>query len=133
MSDGARAIVMAHGDLAHGLVSAVACIAGEPAAARLLPMSNRTLGGAELAEALRQAVASFGAGVVFTDLPAGSCTVAARRVAHALPGLAVVAGANLPLLLAFALAPRGVAPGLREAVEKARAALLVAEEGTHGD
>lgn len=133
MSDGARAIVMAHGDLAQGLVSAVACIAGEPAAARLLPMSNRTLGGAELTEALRQAVASFGADVVFTDLPAGSCTIAARRVAHALPGLTVVAGANLPLLLAFALAPRGVAPVLRDVVDKARAALVVAAEGTHAN
>lgn len=133
MSEGARAIVVAHGDLAHGLVSAVACIAGEPAAAHLLPMSNRTLGGAELAEALRQAVASFGAGVVFTDLPAGSCTVAARRVAHALPGLAVVTGVNLPLLLAFALAPRGGALALPVVVDKARAALLLAEEGSHVD
>lgn len=132
MSDGTRAIVVAHGDLATGLVSAVACIAGEPAAARLLPMSNRTLGGAELAEALEQAVATFGAEVVFTDLPAGSCTVAARRVARTRPGLAVVAGANLPLLLAFALAPCDGAPALREVVDKARAALLVAEEGARG-
>lgn len=133
MSEGPRAIVAAHGNLAAGLVSAVACIAGDAAAARLLPLSNARLGGAELAEALRQAVSSSGAQVVFTDLPAGSCTVAARRVAREVPGLAVVCGANLPLLLAFAVAPLRSAATLGEAVDKARAAMLVAGEGARAD
>ncbi len=129
MSDGPRAIVAAHGSLAAGLVDAVASIAGEAAAAHLVAMSNRTLGGAELAEAMRAAVAAAGATVVFTDLPAGSCTVAARRVARDVPGLAVVCGANLPLLLAFAVGSHGTPLTLGAAVEKARAAVLVAEEG----
>src|SRR5450759_798234 len=133
MSERPRAIVAAHGDLAAGLVSAVASIAGEAAAARLVPFSNRTLGGAELAEALRVAVSSSGATVVFTDLPAGSCTVAARRIAREVPGLAVVCGANLPLLLSFAVSMQESPFSLLVAVDKARAAVLVAEEGAYGN
>ncbi|MEK7240626.1 MAG: hypothetical protein AAB224_08560 [Gemmatimonadota bacterium] len=133
MSDGPRAVVAAHGSLAAGLVNAVACIAGDAAAARLLPLSNRTLGGAELAEALRQAVLSAGAQVVFTDLPAGSCTIAARRVARDVPGLAVVCGVNLPLLLSFAVASHKGTATLSEAVNKARASMLVAAEVPNAD
>lgn len=133
MSDGPRAIVAAHGNLAAGLVSAVASIAGDAAAARLVPFSNRTLGGAELAEALRVAVSSSGATVIFTDLPAGSCTVAARRIAREVPGLAVVCGASLPLLLSFAVSSHDSPFSLHLAVDKARAAVLVAEEGAYGN
>jgi mannose/fructose-specific phosphotransferase system component IIA len=133
MSDGPRAVVAAHGSLAAGLVNAVACIVGDAAAARLVPLSNRTLGGAELAEALRQAVLTSGAQVVFTDLPAGSCTIAARRVARDVPGLAVVCGVNLPLLLSFAVAAHKGTVTLPEAVEKARASMLVAAEVPSGD
>lgn len=133
MSDGPRAIVAAHGNLAAGLVNAVACIAGDAAAARLVAMSNRTLGGAELAAALRVAVSTSGATVVFTDLPAGSCTIAARRIAREVPGLAVVCGANLSLLLSFATSSHDRPFSLGAAVDKARAAVLVAGEGAHGD
>jgi mannose/fructose-specific phosphotransferase system component IIA len=125
--------VAAHGQVAAGRVSAVACIAGAAAAARLVPLSNATLGGAELAEALRKAVESSGARVVFTDLPAGSCTIAARRVARDIPGLTVVCGANLPLLLTFAVASPGATVALREAVDKARTAMLVVGEGRRVD
>ncbi len=133
MSEGPRAVVAAHGDLAEGLVSAVFRVAGAAAASRLMPFSNATLGGAELVDALRHAVASTGAQVVFTDLPAGSCTIAARRIARESPGLAVVCGANLPMLLAFAMAPAGGPDTWRLAVEKGRAAMCVAEEGVRGD
>lgn len=132
MSDGPRAIVAAHGNLAEGLVSAVARVAGGAAAARLLPFSNATLGGAELADAMRQAVASSGASVVFTDLPAGSCTIAARRIAREVPGLAVACGANLPMLLAWVLAPEATPERLAMAVQKGQAGLCVAEDGRHG-
>ncbi|MHB8839579.1 MAG: PTS sugar transporter subunit IIA domain-containing protein [Gemmatimonadaceae bacterium] len=133
MSDGPRAIVAAHGDLAEGLVSAVSRVAGAAAAARLMPFSNATLGGAELVDALRQAIASSSAQVVFTDLPAGSCTIAARRIARESPGLAVVCGANLPMLLAFVMA-QATGPAMwRLAVEKGQAAMCVAEEGGRAD
>lgn len=133
MSEGPRAIVAAHGDLAEGLVSAVARVAGAAAASRLMPFSNATLGGAELVDALRQAVASTGAQVVFTDLPAGSCTIAARRIAREAPGLAVVCGANLPMLLSFVMASTGGLETWRAAVQKGQAAMCIAEEGVRAD
>jgi PTS system N-acetylgalactosamine-specific IIA component len=129
----ARAVVAAHADLAAGLVGAVARIAGDAAAARLVPLTNHSLGGAELVDAMREAVRSTGAAVVFTDLPAGSCTVAARRVAREVPGLAVVCGTNLPMLLAFALGSGSVHAQVQLAMEKGRAGVLVAEEGARGD
>lgn len=133
MSDGPRAIVAAHGDLAEGLVSAVSRVAGAAAASRLMPFSNATLGGTELVDALRQAVVSTGAQVVFTDLPAGSCTIAARRIAREAPGLAVVCGANLPMLLSFVMASAGGPETWRTAVQKGQAAICVAEEGMRAD
>ena len=133
MSEPPRAIVAAHGDLAEGLVSAVSRVAGAAAAARLTPFSNATLGGAELVDALKQAVATTGARVVFTDLPAGSCTVAARRIAREVPGLAVVCGANLPMLLAYVMAPEVGPDTYHVAVTKGQAAMCVAEEGARAD
>lgn len=133
MSDGPHAIVAAHGDLAEGLVSAVARVAGATAASRLMPFSNASLGGAELADALRQALAASGAEVIFTDLPAGSCTIAARRLAREQRGLAVVCGANLPMLLAFVMAPAGGAAAVRLAVEKGQAGICMPADGTHVD
>jgi mannose/fructose-specific phosphotransferase system component IIA len=132
MSEASHAIVAAHGDLAAGLVSAVTRVAGEAVAARLTPFSNATLGGAELVEAMREALTSSGAGVVFTDLPAGSCTIAARRLAREFPGLAVVCGANLPMLLSFALSSAPAADAVRTAVERGLSGMIVAEDGTHG-
>ncbi|HEY3286504.1 MAG TPA: hypothetical protein VGJ96_05190 [Gemmatimonadaceae bacterium] len=133
MSDAPRAIVAAHGDLAEGLVSAVSRVAGAAAAARLLPFSNATLGGAEIADALRQAIASSGAQVVFTDLPAGSCTIAARRLARDVPGLAVVCGANLPMLLSFVMASSAGPETWQLVAEKGKAGIVVAEEGGRGN
>lgn len=129
MSDAVRAVVAAHGDLAVGFVSAVERIAGAAAAARLVPMSNASLGGAELVDAMRSLLTASGARVVFTDLPAGSCTISARRLAREFPGLAVICGANLPMLLAFALSTVEVADACDLAVEKGRAGIVVAQEG----
>jgi mannose/fructose-specific phosphotransferase system component IIA len=128
----ARAVVAAHADLAAAFVTAVARIAGDDAAARLVPVSNAGLGAPELLDAVRASVLSSGASVVFTDLPAGSCTVAARRVAHEVPGLDVVCGANLPMLLAFALGTVEARALVRLAAEKGRAGVQVAVEGTRG-
>ena len=41
--------------------------------------------------------------VVFTDLPAGSCTIAARKVQRGQPGLVVATGANVAMLLEFVM------------------------------
>lgn len=41
--------------------------------------------------------------MIFTDLPAGSCTMAVRRMIRERPGVLLVTGANLSLLLDFAM------------------------------
>jgi mannose/fructose-specific phosphotransferase system component IIA len=97
----ARAIVIAHGQLAQALVSAVELIAGRGAVFQSL--SNDGLAAADVARALAAALDATGAHVVFTDLPAGSCTLAARRLMRERPALRVVAGVNLPMLLEYAL------------------------------
>ena len=100
-SAASRAVVAGHGDFAGGMISAVQQISG--AGHRFHGVSNAALTPVALLEALRTAVLVTTARVIFTDLPAGSCTIAARRLAREQPGLAVVAGANLPILLNFAI------------------------------
>mgnify|MGYP003332032572 CR=1 FL=1 len=72
-----RAVVAGHAGFAAGMVSAVDRIAGRGAA--LLAVSNDGLDAAAVEAAVRDALRSHGARVVFTDLPAGSCTMAADR------------------------------------------------------
>lgn len=118
-----RAVVACHGELASGLISAVQLISGRGDAFRAL--SNRDLGPVELEGLVREAVAAIEARVVFTDLPAGSCTVAARRVARDVPGLVVVTGTNLSVLLAWVFAPDGGAAACDNAVERGHRAMVV--------
>ena len=80
--------------------------------------------------------------MIFTDLPAGSCTMAARRLQRGRPELTVVTGTNLAVLLDFlfadALLPQEAA---QMAAEKGRSSLLVTQArptsggggGTGGD
>ena len=99
MSDAPVAIVAAHGDLAFGFVSAVEQITGR--GELFLPMSNTGLGASDIEKAILELVDSRKIRVIFTDLPAGSCTIAARRVLVARPHVVLVTGASLPLLLDF--------------------------------
>lgn len=100
MSEGAPvAIIAAHGDLATGFVSAVQQITGR--GDLFLPMSNTGLGAAEIERAILDLVDAGKIRVIFTDLPAGSCTIAARRVLAARPHVVLVTGTSLPLLLDF--------------------------------
>jgi len=124
MSDAPAAIVLGHGSLAEGMISAVERITGH--GARLYPISNDNLGGAELAAKLREAMEATGAKVVFTDLPAGSCNTAAIRAVHDRPGAILVMGANLPALLFFAMHSEMTAEeAAREAAKRGGAALKV--------
>jgi len=95
-----RAIVAGHGDFAAGIISAVEQIAGRGAV--FVPLSNRGLGPGEIETRLRALLGETGARTVFTDLPAGSVTIAARRVARDPPELVVVTGTNLATVLDFA-------------------------------
>jgi PTS system N-acetylgalactosamine-specific IIA component len=93
------AVVAAHGDLAAGLVSAVAQITGR--GDLLLAMTNRGLGPSEIEARLREVLDTCGVRAVFTDLQGGSCTMAARRIQRERPELSVATGVNLATLLDF--------------------------------
>jgi PTS system N-acetylgalactosamine-specific IIA component len=131
MSDGAgeaapvskRALVAGHADFAFGLVSAVELITGRGAV--LVPIQVKGLCGADIEQLLRERMTSTGVRIVFTDLQAGSCTMAARRVLRQLGEGTLVAGANLPMLLDFVMSPTGDAAAAMTAAERGRAAVSV--------
>jgi PTS system N-acetylgalactosamine-specific IIA component len=122
MSD-SISIVLAHGQLAAGLVSAVEQITGM--GDRFIAMSNSGMSGAELEQNLRALVEQTGAKVVFTDLPAGSCNIAAFRLLRDREVI-VVSGVNLPTLLHFVTHPQ-LSPeeAATEAVERGAPTLRV--------
>ena len=94
-----RGVVVAHGELADGLVSAVRQIAGATPEA-LVGISNIGPGREELCQCIRDALVGH-RNVVFTDLPGGSCHLAAMIVTRELPKVPVITGVNLPMLLDF--------------------------------
>jgi PTS system N-acetylgalactosamine-specific IIA component len=119
-----RALVAGHADFAFGLVSAVELITGRGNV--LLPIQVRGLCGDDIQQLLLDTMRSSGARVIFTDLQAGSCTMAARRVLRELGEGTLVAGANLPMLLEFAMSSDpDAAEAARQAAERGRAAVSV--------
>ena len=131
-----RAIVAGHGDFAAGIVSAVVQITGRDDV--FVAISNRGLSAQDVERTLRACVEAPAAdggtvAVIFTDLPAGSCTMAARRLQRERPGLSVVTGVNLAALLEFVFsAAPDAGAAAAEAVEKGRKALAVAGGGAIG-
>ena len=95
----ARGIVVAHGGLAEGLVGAVRQIAGAGPSA-LVGVPNRGLGREDLCARMLEAL-SGPRNLVFTDLPSGSCHLAALIVTRERPDVPVITGVNLPMLLDF--------------------------------
>lgn len=125
-----RAIVAGHGDFAAGIVSAVVQITGRGDV--FVPLSARGLSGQDVERGMREA-ATAEVSVIFTDLPAGSCTTAARRVQRDRPQLQVVTGTNLAALLDFVFSEApDAAAAAAEAVEKGRRALVVTGGGVVG-
>jgi PTS system N-acetylgalactosamine-specific IIA component len=126
-----RAIVAGHGDFAAGLVSAVQQITGRGNVFRTI--SARDLGAADLEALVRRTIEETGVQVVFTDLQAGSCTMATRRVLRERRDVLLVAGANLPMLLDFVFADQ-LPPieAARHALDRGRAA-ITATGGGGGD
>jgi len=119
-----RAIVVGHGEFAGGLVSAVGQICGMADKLVVLSMMGMTPEGIE--EMIREQLARTGVQVIFTDLPAGSATTAARRIVKDDPRLVLVSGVNLATLLDFvfnnAASPTEAA---RTAAERGKASLIV--------
>jgi len=117
-----RAIVAGHGEFAAGLVSAVEQITGR--GTQLIPVSVAKLSVQDIEELLRSKMLEHGVKVIFTDLQAGSCTMASRRILRGMDDAILVAGTNLPLLLDFVFAEGRPAPeAARHAAERGRAAI----------
>ena len=125
MSDSVkRALVAGHADFAAGMVSAVEQITGRGEV--LVPIQVRGLCGDDIQKLLFDAMVDTGARVVFTDLQAGSCTMAARRVLREIGDGVLVAGTNLPMLLDFALSTNpNAAEAAATAAERGRTSVSV--------
>jgi mannose/fructose-specific phosphotransferase system component IIA len=99
MSEAARGVVIGHGGMATGMVDAVRRIAGTSEEA-LVAISNEGKGPDALRAELDRVIGHDRV-VVFTDMHAGSCAVAARIACKEKGERAVVCGVNLPMLLDF--------------------------------
>src|SRR3954471_18669888 len=125
-----RAIVAGHADFAAGLVSAVEQITGR--GGQLIPVSVARLSVQDIEELLRARMLESGVKVIFTDLQAGSCTMASRRILRGVDDAILVAGTNLPTLLDFIFA-EGMTPSqaARHAAERGK--LAITAHGAGGD
>lgn len=120
----ARAIVAGHAGFATGLVSAVQQITGR--GSQLIPVSVTDLSVEDIERLLREKMLEANVRVIFTDLQAGSCTMASRRILRGMDDAVLIAGANLPTLLDFVFAEGKSAPeAARHAAERGRAAICV--------
>ena len=119
-----RAIVVGHGEFAGGLVSAVGQICGM--ADKLVVLSMMGMTPEDIEGTIREHLSRTGARVIFTDLPAGSATIAARRIVKDDPSIVLVSGVNLATLLDFVF-NNAVSPveAARTAAERGKASLIV--------
>ncbi|MFC2076243.1 PTS sugar transporter subunit IIA [candidate division KSB1 bacterium] len=94
-------IIVTHGSLGQELVNSSRKITGVRDGVRVL--SNLGFSNQELAREIVAELKGQGEGrcVIFTDMPAGSCYIAAMYAVHEVPGHVIVAGVNLPILLDF--------------------------------
>ena len=117
-----RALVAGHADFAAGLVSAVDLITGQGAVLEAIQVAG--LCSEDIQNLLRERIRATGATVIFTDLQAGSCTMAARRLLRDQPRVLLVSGTNLPMLLDFVMSSApSTHDAARAAVERARSAI----------
>lgn len=98
MSTELHGVVVAHGDLARAMIGAVEEISGIRGA--LVPVSNTGCDRDRLEERILDAVAGRPS-LVFIDMPSGSCLFAAARRLAQRPGVRLVTGVNLAMLLDF--------------------------------
>ena len=123
-SEKPRAVVVGHGEFAGGLVSAVGQICGM--ADKLVVLSMMGMTPEDIEATIRQHLDRTGARVIFTDLPAGSATIAARRIVRDDPGIVLVSGVNLATLLDFVFnTDQSPTEAARAAAERGKASLIV--------
>ena len=121
-STGVRALVAGHGDFAAGLISAVEAVTGR--GEMLEPIQVKGLCGEDIQQLLRERLHATGAVVIFTDLQAGSCTMAARRLLREEGQVLLVSGTNLPMLLDFVMSSaESTVDAAHTAVDRARSAI----------
>jgi PTS system mannose-specific IIA component len=127
-----KAIIVGHGDFGIGMISAVEQITGM--GDLFVPLSNTGLSAADVLARLRELVDEHHTEVIFTDLPGGSCNLAAAKIAGVATTVTVVTGVSLPVLLHYALhgnvTPRQAA---EDAVARAIPALKVVARSPRGD
>jgi len=127
-----RALVAGHGDFASGIVSAVGQITGR--GNTFVTLSNRDMSAADVERVMREQVDAGAIQVIFTDLPAGSCTMAARRLQRERPAVVLVTGTNLATLLDFVFhVDVPAVEAARHAADKGRAALVVTGGASSGN
>lgn len=118
-------VVVAHGRLAEGLLSALERVAGEQE--NLWPVSNQGLAGDELYGVIAAVLEERAAGrdaYLLSDMDGGSCGQACRRLLADGRVRAVFFGVNLPLLVEFVFLPEAESGSfVKSAVEKSRKAL----------
>jgi mannose/fructose-specific phosphotransferase system component IIA len=107
-----RGVVVGHGALAHGLISAVRRIAGTEEHV-LVGLSNEGLGPDGIRDRVDE-ILEGGPGVVFADLREGSCGLAARRCCKGRADRLLITGVNLPMLLDFVMQRHRPIPELAE-------------------
>jgi PTS system N-acetylgalactosamine-specific IIA component len=123
-SERPRAIVIGHGEFAGGLVSAVGQICGM--ADKLVVLSMTGMTPEDIETTIRDQLTRTGARVIFTDLPAGSATIAARRIVKDDPAIMLVSGVNLATLLDFVFNTEvSATEAARAAAERGKASLIV--------
>ena len=117
-----RALVAGHGDFAAGLISAVEAVTGR--GGMLEPIVVKGLSGDDIQQLLTERLHASGAAVIFTDLQAGSCNMATRRVLREEPEVILVSGTNLPMLLDFVMSTAADSrEAARTSVDRARNAI----------
>lgn len=91
-------VVVGHGGMAAALIDAVERIAGPNQG--LVPVSNTDCDRGRLEHRITDAVGD-GPAIVFIDMPSGSCMFAAMHRLSENPGVRLVTGVNLAMLLEF--------------------------------
>ena len=119
-----RALVAGHADFAAGMISAVEQITG--CGGVLVPIQVAGLCGDDIQKLLHDSLVNNGVNVIFTDLQAGSCTLAARRVLREIRDGVLIAGTNLPMLLDFVLSSNAnTGEAAKTAAERGRTSVSV--------
>jgi mannose/fructose-specific phosphotransferase system component IIA len=93
------AVIVCHGSLGEAYLQALSAIYGE--CSMLTAISNTGLSAEALDAAVAESVRGFDQGILFTDYFGGSCATACLSEVNRHPGLRIVSGVNLPILLYY--------------------------------